>query len=333
MDMKEWLKKAAASGKCRALPVLSFPSTGLMGANVRQIVTDSDLQAKGMQMIAERCNTPAVMPVMDLSVEAECFGAQVVFSDDTVPYASGIVVSSQEDADKLPEPHIGDGRTGVYIDAVKKAADSVKDVPVFAGMAGPLSVACCLTGASELLFSCIEEPEMVHKVLEKTTAFLVEYAKAYKEAGAKGLFIAEAAAGLMTADLCLEFSSEYVKRITDAVQDEDFPVIYHNCGGTVKGMVPEILASGAAAYHFGNAVSMDEMMKLMPEDVLVMGNIDPVEVLKNGTPEIVREETLRVLKDCGKYSNFIISSGCDIPSDTPWENINAFFCAVSDYYN
>jgi uroporphyrinogen decarboxylase len=35
---------------------------------------------------------------------------------------------------------------------------------------------------------------------------------------------------------------------------------------------------------------------------------------------------------CCSYPNFVISSGCDIPPATPWENLDAFFAAVEEYY-
>jgi uroporphyrinogen decarboxylase len=63
-----------------------------------------------------------------------------------------------------------------------------------------------------------------------------------------------------------------------------------------------------------------------------MGNVDPAGVLRMGTPEKVREETLSVMEKCCEHPNFVISSGCDIPPMTPWENLDAFFAAVKEYY-
>ncbi|MBQ4274377.1 MAG: methylcobamide--CoM methyltransferase, partial [Clostridia bacterium] len=75
------------------------------------------------------------------------------------------------------------------------------------------------------------------------------------------------------------------------------------------------------------------ILKKVPADVLVMGNIDPVGVLRMGTPESVREATTELLERCSTYPNFVLSSGCDMPPKTPWENINAFFAAAKDFYN
>jgi uroporphyrinogen decarboxylase len=64
-----------------------------------------------------------------------------------------------------------------------------------------------------------------------------------------------------------------------------------------------------------------------------MGNIDPAGQFRNGTPESIREATLSLLNECGKYPNFVISSGCDVPPLSKWENIDAFFAAIEEYYN
>ena len=75
-----------------------------------------------------------------------------------------------------------------------------------------------------------------------------------------------------------------------------------------------------------------DILAKVPSDTLVMGNIDPAGVLRMGTPESVREQTLKLMERCCKYDNFLLSSGCDIPPMTPWENIDAFFDAAKEYY-
>ena len=332
MNMKNWVQEIMASQKRHALPLLSFPSIQLLGISVKELIADSEVQARGMLEVAKRCPTAASVSMMDLSVEAECFGANIRVSDDEVPTVVGAVVQDPEDAEALKVPEIGTGRTGNYTEAIAKVAKELADRPVFAGVIGPFSLAGRLMEMTEIMYNCYDEPEMVHTTLEKGTEFLTNYAKAYKEAGAQGVVIAEPAAGLLSPELCREFSAPYVKRIVDAVQDDEFMVVYHNCGNAVTQMVPEILAPGSMGFHFGNAIDIEDMLKAMPSDKLILGNLDPVSVFRTGTPEMVREKTLSLLERCSKYPNFLISSGCDIPPATPWANIDAFFEAVEEFY-
>ena len=330
--MRSWIENMKGTKPKKAMPVLSFPCVSLLGVTVRELISDSDLQAKGMKLVADRTDAAASVSFMDLSVEAECFGANVVVSDDEVPTVKGRIVNDMDEAQALTVPKVGSGRTQIYIDAIKKACTEITDRPVLAGMIGPFSLAARLLDVSEIMIDCYDDPDMVHTVLEKVTSFLIEYAKAYKAAGANGIMMAEPVSGLLSPALEKEFSSVYVKRIVDAVQDDEFIVIYHNCGGNTPLMVESFLSFGAAAYHFGNAIDMKDMLDRFACDVLVMGNLDPAGILRMATPETVRSETLDIMKKCYEYPNFVISSGCDIPPMTPWENIDSFFGAVDDYY-
>ena len=332
-DMKAWLEELKAAPAKKAMPVLSFPAIQLMGVSVKELISDSDLQAKGMALVAQRVDSAASVSLMDLSVEAECFGAQIRVSDEEVPTVVGQVVSTEEEAEALAIPEVGACRTGLYLDAIKKAAGLITDRPVFAGVIGPFSLAARLLDVTEVMIDCYEEPDMVHIVLDKVTQFLCAYCQAYKEAGANGVVLAEPVAGLLSPALAEEFSGPYVKRIVDAVQDDSFLLIYHNCGGSTIQQIDSILATGSAAYHFGNAIDMAEMMTHIPAGTVAMGNVDPAGEFRNGTPQSIRAATLAVMDACCKYPNFVISSGCDIPPLSRWENIDAFFAAVREYYS
>ena len=77
---------------------------------------------------------------------------------------------------------------------------------------------------------------------------------------------------------------------------------------------------------------MADMMPLIPEDKIAMGNVDPSSKFRNGTVEDVKEATRKLMEKCSSYKNFVPSSGCDIPPMTPWENIQAFFTALNEFY-
>jgi len=330
--MHKWLEELIASKNKKALPILSFPCIQLMGITVNELISSSDNQAKGMKMIAEKTVSAASVSLMDLSLEAECFGSKIRISDDEVPTITGSIVSDLESANTLKVPPIGAGRTLVYLEAVGKAVQMISDRPVFGGTIGPFSLTGRIVGVSECMLFCYDESEMMHTVLSKASEFLIAYIREYKKTGANGVIMAEPLTGLISPDLAREFSEPYVRKINEAVQDENFIVIYHNCGGSTIQMIDSILNTGADAYHFGNTIDMAEMMKHIPENTIAMGNIEPAGQFRNGSPESVKEVTIDLLKKCSKYSNFVISSGCDIPPLSSWDNIDAFFAAIHEFY-
>ncbi|MEQ3363377.1 uroporphyrinogen decarboxylase family protein [Raoultibacter massiliensis] len=332
MDMQKWVAGLIAAEKKKPLPVVSFPAIQVMGISVKDLIEDAGLQAEAMKIVADRLDTSASVSFMDLSVEAEAFGSEIRVSDEEVPTVVGSIVDEDSDPDDLVVPEVGAGRTGLYVEAIRRVVPLIDDRPVLAGVIGPFSLAGRLMDVNEIMPLCYEEPELVSAVLDKTTDFIIAYTKAFKEAGADGVVVAEPMAGLLSPDLMGEFSTPYVRRIVDEVQDEAFAVVYHNCGASVVKAHEQVFATGAAAYHFGNAIDMADIMPLVPADCVAMGNIDPAGEIKNGTPESVRAATTALMESCASYPNFVPSTGCDVPPMAPWENIEAFFDAVDSFY-
>lgn len=333
MNMHKWLEELKNAPVKKAMPVLSFPCVSLMGINVKQLIASAEVQSRGMKLVADKVDSCASVSMMDLSVEAEAFGSNIRVTDFEVPTVVGHIIDSEEDANALPVPPVGAGRTGRYIEAIRQAKQLITDRPVFAGVIGPFSLAGRLMDVTEIMVNCYDEPEMVEATMEKTTEFLIEYIRAYKAAGADGVVMAEPLTGMLSPRLAEEFSEPYVRRIAEACKAEDFLVIYHNCGNNTVQMIDSILRTQCDAYHFGDAINMTDMLPHIPADIVAMGNVSPSRQFLNGTPESVREETLAVMNACCRqFPNFVISSGCDIPPASPWANIEAFFAAVNEYY-
>jgi uroporphyrinogen decarboxylase len=288
------------------------------------------MQAKGMHEVAKRTDAAASVSLMDLSVEAEAFGAEIRFSDDEVPAVVGAMIEDEKDIEKLEVPKVGTARTGICIDAIKKATALINDRPVFAGIIGPYSLAARLMDMQELMMLGYDDEDAVHTLVDKCAQFLINYAKAFKEAGADGIIMAEPVSGLLSPTLESEFSSPYVKKIIDAVQDDGFAVIYHNCGASAEFMTESIAKIGATAYHFGDALNMKLMVENMPADTVVMGNVSPSAEFVGGTPDSITAAVKRLYSECGDKPNFLLSSGCDIPPFASWENIDAFFKAAKE---
>ena len=328
MRVKELLWQIARPDCRAALPILSFPAAQKLGVSVEELVKNAELQADAMAHIAAQTNTAAAVSLMDLSVEAEAFGASVRYFKDEVPAVTGQLVSDEDEADSLEVPSLDAGRIPICVEGIRLAKQKIQDKPVLAGIIGPYSLAGRLCDVTEIMYLCFDEPDAVHTVLKKATEFLISYGGAMKAAGADGLMMAEPLAGLLSPDMAEEFSHGYVKKIVDALQDETFSVIYHNCGNSVAHMLDGIFAIGADGYHFGNAVDMETIMQSAPADCLCMGNIDPAGQFVQGTPDTMRAAVEDLLARCGTYPNFVLSSGCDIPAHAAWENICAFFEAV-----
>ena len=330
INMREWVADVIRQKAVTAVPVMTHPGIELNGHTVLEAVSDGRVHADAVVALAQKYPSAAACTIMDLTTEAEAFGAEIAFSDEAVPAVVGHLLKDVNDISNLQIPSLRAGRIPEYLKANLLAARAISDRPVFAGCIGPFSLAGRLYDMSAIMMLIYEQPDAAHTLLAKCTQFIEKYCEALKQTGVNGVMMAEPAAGLLSNDDCKTFSSAYVKYIVNKVQDEHFIVVLHNCGNT--GHCTEAMVeTGAAAYHFGNKCKMEEVIREVPPTALAMGNVDPVSVFKDGTEEQMRQTVTGLLESTKDFPNFVLSSGCDTPPHTPMENINAFFDALNEW--
>jgi uroporphyrinogen decarboxylase len=124
------------------------------------------------------------------------------------------------------------------------------------------------------------------------------------------------------------FSGPYVRQIVDALHatPEDPMLLLHVCGNS-KHLVKAMCDTGVQGLSLDAPMDMVTTIEAMPEDVVLVGNVDPVSVMVQSSPEQVTSETRDLLEAMAPYPNFILSTGCDLPPETSLANIDAFMRA------
>lgn len=319
-----------AQPKRVALPIMTHPGIEYIGKTVREAVTDGQTHFEAIKALAERYPSAASTVIMDLTVEAEAFGAKILIPEEEIPTVTERLVSDAASVEALQVPSLDAGRVPEYLKANRLAAEAITDRPVLAGCIGPFSLAGRLYDMSEIMVAIYIEPDVIMSLLDKCTAFLIDYCKALRATGVAGVVMAEPAAGLLSDEDHMVYATPYIQQIVQAVQDDDFTIVLHNCGNMGQ-CTHAMVECGARALHFGNLVDIPQALTEVPEDMMVMGNLDPVGVLQQATPEAVAAATTDLLEKTAGAKNFIISTGCDLPPAVPEANIKAFFDAVEAY--
>lgn len=319
-----------AQPKRVALPIMTHPGIEYIGKTVREAVTDGQTHFEAIKALAERYPSAASTVIMDLTVEAEAFGAKILIPEEEIPTVTERLVSDAASVEALQVPSLDAGRVPEYLKANRLAAETITDRPVLAGCIGPFSLAGRLYDMSEIMVAIYIEPDVIMSLLDKCTAFLIDYCKALRATGVAGVVMAEPAAGLLSDEDHMVYATPYIQQIVQAVQDDDFTIVLHNCGNMGQ-CTHAMVECGARALHFGNLVDIPQALTEVPEDMMVMGNLDPVGVLQQATPEAVAAATTDLLEKTAGAKNFIISTGCDLPPAVPEANIKAFFDAVEAY--
>jgi uroporphyrinogen decarboxylase len=222
---------------------------------------------------------------------------------------------------KVLDP-IYDARMHSFIETMghmKRNLDVLKGAYVI----GPFTLAGLLMGASEIAVASLDNPDLVYATLNFAEDVITRYAKELIKAGADMIAILEPTATFLSPRSFMKFSGNYVNRIAMRL---DTITILHICGDTTR-LATAMAETGVQGLSLDSMVNFPEVVKTVPGDVVLIGNIDPVRVMVNETPQGVDRAVNHLLADMSPYPNFILSTGCDLPQETPIANIDAFMKA------
>lgn len=311
----------------------SLPVLKSMNKTVADLSQDPLTQFEAIDSFNQMVDQPVITTAMDLSIEAEAFTAQVEFTPDHPPHVIKSPIPDRTALNSLFAPKVGHRRSGIPLTVIRMLREKYGEPAnkFFLGsMIGPFSLACLLNGMDRAFLTVMEDGDLMHEILKRTTDFLRRYAESFMMVGADGVFMCDPTAGLISADSMEEFVTPYHQEIIRAVQTPEFTVIYHNCGAK-QVHLQQMAKSGAAMLHFGKNIDMLDALYKLPSDLVLAGNLDPAGVFMEGTPEMVRASADHLLSGAAGYRNFSLSSGCDLPLDTPKENIEAFFQSLNEF--
>lgn len=268
---------------------------------------------------------------------AEAVGAKVIFREDEpaiVDEASPVLQDLRDVYDMpIPDP-LSSGRMSEWLEATRVLKEKIgKDVFIM-GRAdqGPFSIACLLRGTTQFMMDLLtEDKKLIMDVLDYCAKISSVFAKAQKDAGAHATSIGDAFAGpnLISPEMYREFALEPERWLAKEVQDYGIPFSIHICGNT-NGIIEDMGTTGARILEVDWMLDMEAARAKVPEETVLMGNIDPSFPLVLGTPADIDEAVKNLLMKT-KGRRHIISSGCAMGRNTPSENFMAFIKAARKY--
>ncbi|NOX55384.1 MAG: hypothetical protein GXP27_13290 [Planctomycetes bacterium] len=185
---------------------------------------------------------------------------------------------------------------------------------------GPMAEAADLRGINTVMLDFYDDPQFVRDLFEFVLEMELRFAKAQIDAGVDIIGIGDAAASLVGPDFYNEFIWPYEKRMIDAVHEMGALVRLHICGNT-RPILDGMGRLGADIVDLDSLAPLDEARQTMGPDQVLLGNIDPVRVLRDGTPESVRQAIAACHQQAGP--RYIVAPGCEVPRETPPDNLRA----------
>jgi MtaA/CmuA family methyltransferase len=289
------------------MPITMQFAADRIGRRYHDYATDYRVLVEGQLRVAEEFGFDHVGCISDPTREATDCGAAIAFHDDAPPCIDerNSLLADKGRLAQLKMPDVLGG--GRMHDRVKAAAlfkeKAGKDKIIEGWIEGPCAEGADLRGINTIMTDFYEDAGFVNGLFEFVTELGLRFAKSQIEAGVDLMGIGDAAASLVGPKIYEEFVWPYEKRLVDGVHEMGAAVRLHICGNT-KGILEGMGRLGA------------EMMG--PEQV-ICGNINPVSVLRDASPE----DVYKAVENCHKKAgdNFIVGAGCEVTRDTPIENI------------
>jgi MtaA/CmuA family methyltransferase len=304
------------------MPITMQFATGRIGRKYYDYVTDYRVLVEGQLRVAEEFGFDHVGCISDPAREAADCGAAIIFHGETPPdidESNALLADKSRLATlKIPDP-LGGGRMR---DRIKAAAlfkeKTGRDKIIEGWIEGPCAEGADLRGINTIMTDFFENAGFVKDLFEFTTELGLRFAQAQIEAGADLMGIGDAAASLVGPRIYEEFVWPYEKRLIDGIHKMGAAVRLHICGDTRK-ILEGMGRLGAEMIDLDYPSPITLAREKMGQKQVICGNINPVSVLRDLSPDEIYKAVENCHKEAGE--NFIVGAGCEVTRDTPIENI------------
>jgi len=311
------------AGHLPVVPLAGFPGLQINRTTLKQNVFNWGVQFWTVFELATRFQPDGVFPFMDLAIEANALGLPVRFPINESPSVEEPMVRTQSDLTKFFSVDVlKDGRVTVAVETVRLMAQYL-DAVVGAYVIGPYTLAALMIGATEAAMATMDDAGLLHETLAFCEHVISRYATALVEAGAQVIAVLEPSATMLSPKQFREYSGLYVSKLVEGMAT---PTILHICGDATH-LIDAMVSTGAQGLSLDAMVDLPAVAKSIPSDVVLLGNISPTAVMVDMPPAGVYEKTRSLVEAMRPHRNFILSTGCDLPLETPLANIQAFMDA------
>lgn len=305
------------------------------GVSILDYFTNEDawLKAnlKALQTFPETLFLPGFWSEFGMCTEPSAFGTICTWTENEFPFAKPIL-RSVADVQRLEAPN--PKTDGLLPFAIKRLQHLQPEIERaghqirFAVGRGPLNIASFLMGTTEFLTALKTDPQPMHELLTMISDFLVQWIAYQRECfpSIDGMLLLDDIVGFVSKRDFEQFGLPYLKKIYDT----DVTVKFFHNDAPCKASAPLLPEIGINLLNFGIQHTLADMKTWTNNQVTLLGNIPPRDVLAQGTPDDVRATVRALIESLEDRSRLIVSCGGGMPPGVPTENIRAFLQAVAD---
>ncbi len=259
---------------------------------------------------------------------AAAIGGKIKVRHIGAPDLEGPIINSPEDLEALEIERIHEDEA---LQTIWKASEIVYNeigdrYLVGTTQWGPFTKAGNLRGVEQLMRDVYKNKEFASKVIEFAKDLIMAfYEPLVKDVGMDAISIADptASGDLISRKHFLEFALPALKDLINTMKKRGVETFLHICGDT-SDKLREIAETRAGCFSLDHKVNLADAKKELQGIICIAGNVDPVSVMNEGTPEYVEEVSRKCIEDAAEGGGYVLCPGCDIPPTVPLENIQAF---------
>lgn len=287
------------------LPDMATNGLPLVNATSYEVYLNPEKQLELATKMNELYESDFIYGLCDGAMFSEVLGCEIYKPDYDFPSVMSHPVQTVEDIRKLkvPDPYV-DFRMSTNLKTIKLITENI-DKPYYASIQGPFTLAVQLAGATHLLRSIIINPEFVEELLDFTVKVVEAYSVAANKAGVSYISMSEPAAVTLSPERFDKYVVPRVNRILDQLTCWKG---MHICGDTTE-IIPSMLKCNLDAISLDQIMDYNKVIHMVPDNIVLIGNLDPIQLVGRGTPEEIREATKKLKKDMEGHKNFLCALG------------------------
>ncbi len=328
LDLIEKAFNREAVDRIPWVPFVGVHAAKLLGIGSTEYLKSSGHIVDGVSKAIELYNPDGIPVIFDLQVEAEALGCRLQWPDNSPPSVISHPLQEGIDIGDLKIPSPTDGRIPVVIDASRKLREKYPDIALYGLITGPFTLALHLMG-TDIFMKMFEEPDEVNKVMSFCTDVGKMMARGFIESGCNVVAMVDPMTSQIDPASFETFVSPYASDIFTFIREKQSLSSFFVCGNAKQNIE-------AMCRCRPDNISIDENIPLdyvrdvaLANDISFGGNMRLTTVLLMGNAEDSQREALECM-DTGGRKGFILAPGCDLPMDTPQENISAVTHLVHD---
>ncbi|OFY61892.1 MAG: hypothetical protein A2Y71_05970 [Bacteroidetes bacterium RBG_13_42_15] len=333
MTGKERIQKTFRLEKADRIPWVPF--VGCHGGKLINVNAEDYLKSagniyKGVSKAIDLYKPDGIPVMFDLQVEAEALGCKLVWAEENPPAVVSHILSGRTTLSDLQVPSINDGRIPIAMEAARRLREKYPDIGLYGLVTGPFTLALHLLG-TDIFIKMLESPGEIAQLLDFTKKVTKAMAGYYIDAGCDVIAVVDPMTSQIDPGSFEAFVTKPATEIFDFIRGKGVPGSFFVCGHAEQN-IEAMCRCRPDNVSIDENISLDFVKQIaLKNKISFGGNIKLTVVLLTGTPEDAQREALECM-DQGGDKGFILAPGCDLPMDTPSDNITAITELVNDKY-